>query len=929
MIPERISVEGFLCYRERQEACFDGRALWMVAGPNGSGKSSLFDAITFALYGLHRGGSGRRFEDLINRHGDGLVVEFDFRIDGALYRARRTLRRGQSMTRQMLQWLPKGDGGRWEEITGTERDEGFRQWVIQHIGLTEETFVSSVLLRQGDADRLLREKPAKRHEYLAEIVGLDRYQQLHDRAKSRHAEARLEAEATTRRLSALAQVTEEQLREAEQSAARASADAAAATDGVHRLTEQLWQARRWQERTAERDRLLQREGQLTAVLHDREHIEAQARQWELLQQHLPVLEECVHLRADIAAAQCELDRLDDQQRELSDRRRRLQAALDRTVAEAAHRRRVVDHIQSLRDEVEREQAELDHALPWLQALRTEHDHLTAAAGRAAQAQATRQTLQEEHRIRAGQVPTAEQLQTAERALRQAEQDLGAAAQRCREAETRWQAFHRLSGQAACPHCGQHLPPEHVQAESARLDRARDDARRACRSAQQQRDATRRQRDALQSLHRDIEQALHRLDTQIQRQQQALDEAHRQQQAAHERSAQARAALPDRFRADAFLPSSEQLADLRRQAERFAEQTRCLTADLDAARDQCARLEEQSATQTAARDDLDRRRDQIERAAIAHHTRQQQAAERLPARHATLPPPWRDWSDEEAARQAVALRQEHAVLAAAEIAARLEALRQAQADRETTLALRADIEWQIDAFPVDARRDPAQVEAECAAARAQQARCEQARGETARQLDQLRHTHAERSDLDRRHRAADRRRHLMGRLVELLGPRGLQRHLVRQAERQIVELANAVLDGLSGGTLHIELRPPADDERPRALDLLARTTAVPEPLDVDYLSGSQKFRVAVALCLAIGQYAGRTRRPIRAVIIDEGFGCLDADNRQVMIQELHTLRHTGLDRILLVSHQDEFTHAFPDGYLCQPTEEGTRLVPFHR
>jgi DNA repair exonuclease SbcCD ATPase subunit len=87
-------------------------------------------------------------------------------------------------------------------------------------------------------------------------------------------------------------------------------------------------------------------------------------------------------------------------------------------------------------------------------------------------------------------------------------------------------------------------------------------------------------------------------------------------------------------------------------------------------------------------------------------------------------------------------------------------------------------------------------------------------------------------------------------------------------------------------------------------------------------------VAVSLSLAIGQYAGATRRPVRAVIIDEGFGCLDAVNRQVMIQELQNLRNH-LELILLVSHQEEFASAFRDGYRCELVGGASRLIPFHR
>ncbi len=61
--------------------------LWMLSGLNGSGKSSIFDAVTYALFGHHRGGGSQAVE-LINKDSDSLlVVEFDFLLDGQLYRA--------------------------------------------------------------------------------------------------------------------------------------------------------------------------------------------------------------------------------------------------------------------------------------------------------------------------------------------------------------------------------------------------------------------------------------------------------------------------------------------------------------------------------------------------------------------------------------------------------------------------------------------------------------------------------------------------------------------------------------------------------------------------------------------------------------------------------------------------------------------------
>jgi DNA repair protein SbcC/Rad50 len=84
------------------------------------------------------------------------------------------------------------------------------------------------------------------------------------------------------------------------------------------------------------------------------------------------------------------------------------------------------------------------------------------------------------------------------------------------------------------------------------------------------------------------------------------------------------------------------------------------------------------------------------------------------------------------------------------------------------------------------------------------------------------------------------------------------------------------------------------------------------MPIEMVSGSQKFRVAVSLALAIGQFASRDSHRIESVIIDEGFGSLDRNSREDMIGEINNLKNM-LKRIILVSHQEEFAHAFPNRY----------------
>src|SRR3954464_11590829 len=107
MIPQRVKMSGFLSYKDEQEIRFDGSPLWMLSGTNGSGKSSVFDAVTYALFGHHRGGSQSALE-LVNKESNTLGVEFDFTIEKQLYRVKRTVRRQKNdkvaSTQQVLKW---------------------------------------------------------------------------------------------------------------------------------------------------------------------------------------------------------------------------------------------------------------------------------------------------------------------------------------------------------------------------------------------------------------------------------------------------------------------------------------------------------------------------------------------------------------------------------------------------------------------------------------------------------------------------------------------------------------------------------------------------------------------------------------------------------------------------------------------------------
>ncbi len=228
----------------------------------------------------------------------------------------------------------------------------------------------------------------------------------------------------------------------------------------------------------------------------------------------------------------------------------------------------------------------------------------------------------------------------------------------------------------------------------------------------------------------------------------------------------------------------------------------------------------------------------------------------------------------------------------------------------------ELNKQIEKYPLEARRPAIDVEGEWEDKKELLSQADIKRNEVNQRLAKMEKQQEQRQALEKQKLQADRMSHLYKLLTDLLGRSGLQFYLLRRAEKTIVDLANDTLRGLSHSRMRLELRRDSDatsTQTEKALDLVVYDQDTGQhAIPVGLVSGSQRFRIAVSLALAIGRYTSREARHVESVIIDEGFGSLDKAGRDDMIQELNTLREQ-LERIILVSHQDEFANAFSDRY----------------
>lgn len=860
MIPLRVSVKGFMSYRDEAEIAFEGAPLWVLAGPNGAGKSAIFDAITYALYGVHRGGA-QNAKALINHDAKGLVVEFDFAIGDEAYRVKRTLGRKGTPTVQAFSLA----GGEAEPVAETETKAGFDRWVLDTIGLDARTFTASVLLQQGRSEALLEADPKVRHEMLGQIIDLSAYERLHERADARYKAKRALAESLRAQLEAVGEVDDAEVAQLETEIAAATRQATEARELLDRMLVLEGNAARWAELNAERTEIERALAEASSLEAQAGEIERSAARFADLERVLPLFEKLVEVDGALARMPADLD-----------------AQLERAKQD-------VDAFTAART-----------ALPWLQLASRARNAAAAAGERAVVAGEESERLAvalAERRAVAEKM--ARDLDAAVHAAEDAERRKTEAATLLREVQRRLARFEEVDGAAACSYCGQPLTAEHLEAERARLDRelaaseeAARDAGRVASSAVGRRD--RLAGEAQQSV-REVADLEQRHEAVVRNAAAARDERQRETERFEEAVAQIPAAYAPGSRGDGF-PSKTDVAEAERRA-----------SALDARQGEYDSLLARVA----------------ERARLGE--RRLNAREAVNLMTAEMPD-MRSEADALTADRLELLRAERLALAgAAETLARLEESRREGRERGGRLQ---NLNRELGRIPEEARRPLTEVEAD---KREAQARFDEAdlRRRTAEQRrGALESRRERRAEVERQFHEATREEHLYRELARLLGRDRLQRHLLSQAESAIVANANEVLDRLSGGTLWLELRQEAEGvtagkSPPKALDLVAYNSETGgDAIPVAFLSGSQRFRVAVSLALGIGRYAGQGGRRIESVIIDEGFGSLDRKGRREMIDELHALK-SALDRIVLVSHQEEFADAFANQYQIELVDGTSR------
>lgn len=194
MRPLSLTIEGFTAFRDRQSIDFEPLDLFVITGPTGAGKTSILDAMVFALYGqVPRLGGKHGTTDLVSLGAAQARIEFEFTIrDKGRFRIARRLNRRSPQTAT----LERLEGEVW--VSACERS-GVRECdrvLTELLGLDYDSFCKAVVLPQGEFHRFLKGDPAERRQVLVSLLGVSYFQRMAAIARARHSDLSSKVERT-------------------------------------------------------------------------------------------------------------------------------------------------------------------------------------------------------------------------------------------------------------------------------------------------------------------------------------------------------------------------------------------------------------------------------------------------------------------------------------------------------------------------------------------------------------------------------------------------------------------------------------------------------------------------------------------------------------------------------------------------------------
>ena len=187
MRPLTLDITGFGTYCQPTHidfSKFGSSGLYLITGDTGSGKTTIFDAITYALYGVVNG-SDRQVNMLRSTFADldtPTVVELCFEYNGKTYNVKRNPRYERR--------AKKGEGTTVENADATltmpdgsviTQESKVTAAVTELLRIDRDQFSQIVMIAQGEFRKLLMSDTASRQDIFRKLFKTEYYKTLQER----------------------------------------------------------------------------------------------------------------------------------------------------------------------------------------------------------------------------------------------------------------------------------------------------------------------------------------------------------------------------------------------------------------------------------------------------------------------------------------------------------------------------------------------------------------------------------------------------------------------------------------------------------------------------------------------------------------------------------------------------------------------------
>lgn len=201
MRPILLKMSAFGPYARQTEVDFEKlghSGLYLITGDTGAGKTTIFDAITFALFG-EPSGSNREVSMLRSRYADmdtPTEVELTFEYDRRRYVVKRNpggyeraAKRGGGTTKELqMAELTLPDG----RVISKQRE--VNETIREIVGIDRDQFAQIVMIAQGDFRKLLQASTEERGKILQNVFRTKQFQILQEKISRESADLKRQNE---------------------------------------------------------------------------------------------------------------------------------------------------------------------------------------------------------------------------------------------------------------------------------------------------------------------------------------------------------------------------------------------------------------------------------------------------------------------------------------------------------------------------------------------------------------------------------------------------------------------------------------------------------------------------------------------------------------------------------------------------------------